>query len=90
MTRGDFMGILDKTKDLGKKGVDLGKKAGKKGIDVGKKGVDVTKETVRKKKCSECKHFTPKDENQGECPIAGDRMASADVGTCPQKAFEPK
>ena len=40
------MGLLDKTKDLGKKGVDVGKKAGKKGIEVGKKGVDKTKDTT--------------------------------------------
>ena len=84
------MGLLDKTKQLGKKTVDLGKKAGKKGVDLGKKGVGKTKEAVRKKTCSECKHYTPKDENEGNCPIAGIRMATADVATCPQRAFEPK
>lgn len=84
------MGLLDKTKDLGKKTVDLGKRAGKKGVDLGKKGVGKTKEAVRKKTCSECKHYTPKDENEGDCPIAGTRMATADAGTCPQRAFEPK
>lgn len=84
------MGILDKTKDLGKKGIDIGKKAGEKGVDIGKKGVDVTKETVRKKTCSECKHYVPIDDNSGDCPIAGPRLPTADVGTCPQRAFEPK
>jgi hypothetical protein len=84
------MGLLDKTKELGKKGVDLGKKAGHKGVDLGKKGVDATKEAVRKKTCSECKHYTPIDDEKGNCPIAGERMASADNVTCPQKAFEPK
>jgi hypothetical protein len=84
------MGLLDKAKDVGKKTVDVGKKAGKKGIDLGKKGVDKTKETVRKKTCSECKHYSPVDDDKGDCPIAGSRLASADVGTCPQRAFEPK
>ena len=42
------MGLLDKAKDAGKKGVDLGKKAGKKGVELGEKGVDKTKETVQK------------------------------------------
>jgi hypothetical protein len=84
------MGLLDKTKELGKKGVDLGKKAGHKGVDLGKKGVGATKEAVRKKTCVECKHYTPKDDANGDCPIAGERMASADVATCPQRAFEPK
>jgi hypothetical protein len=84
------MGLLDKTKQLGKKTVDLGKKAGKKGVDLGKKGVGKTKEAVRKKTCSECKHYTPIDENKGDCPIAGERLATADNITCPQKAFEPK
>ena len=90
MFRGAIMGILDKTKALGKKTVNLGKRAGKKGIDLGKKGVDKTKDTIRKKTCSECKHYTPKDDDEGDCPIAGTRLASADVATCPQKAFEPK
>jgi hypothetical protein len=84
------MGLMDKAKDVSKKGVDLGKKAGKKGVEVGKKGVDTTKEAVRKKTCVECKHYTATDDTQGECPIAGNRLASADVGTCPQRAFEPK
>ena len=84
------MGLLDKAKETTKKGVDLGKKAGKKGVDVGKKGVDKTKDAVKDKKCSECKHYTAKDEEKGECPIAGERLASASASTCPQKAFEPK
>ena len=95
------MGLLDKTKELGKKTVDVSKKAGKKGlalgkkgvskgVEVGKKGVDKTKEAVRKKTCSECKHYTPKTDEDGECPIAGARLGSADVATCPQKAFEPR
>ena len=84
------MGLLDKAKDAGKKGVDLGKKAGKKGVEVGKKGVDKTKEAARKKTCVECKHYTVIDDDKGDCPIAGERLASADVATCPQKAFEPK
>jgi hypothetical protein len=84
------MGLLDKAKDVGKRGVDVGKKAGKAGIDLGKKGVDTTKEAVRKKTCDECKHYTPIDEEKGDCPIAGQRLASADNITCPQKAFEPK
>ncbi len=84
------MGIFDKTKDLGKKTVDFGVKAGKKGVEVGKKGVDGTKEAIRTKTCSECNHYTQKDEEQGECPIAGMRLATADSATCPQKAFEPR
>jgi hypothetical protein len=84
------LGILDKTKELGKKGVDLGKRAGHKGVEVGKKGVDATKEAVRKKTCSECKHYTVIDNEKGDCPIAGERLASADAATCPQKAFEAK
>jgi len=95
------MGLLDKAKEAtkkgvdlgaraGKKGVDLGVKAGKKGVEVGKKGVDKTKDAVKDKKCSECKHYTAKDEEKGECPIAGERLASASASTCPQKAFEPK
>jgi hypothetical protein len=87
---GDNMGLLDKAKDVTKKTVDVGKKAGRKGIDLGKKGVDKTKDAVRKKTCSECKHYTPIDEDEGDCPIAGKRLASADNATCPQKAFEPK
>lgn len=84
------MGILDKTKELGKKGVDLGIRAGKKGVELGKKGVDATKEAARKKTCAECKHYTPLDEESGECPIAGNRLGSSDVATCPQRAFEPR
>lgn len=95
------MGLLDKTKALGKKtvdvgkkagkkGVELGKKAGKKGVEVGKKGVDKTKEAVRKKTCSECKHYNSIDDEKGDCPIAGTRLGSADAATCPQKAFEAK
>ena len=83
------MSFLDKTKELGQKTVDLGAKAGKKGVEVGKKGVDATKEAARKKTCSECKHYTRIDDTQGDCSIAGVRLASADVYTCPQKAFEP-
>ncbi len=84
------MGILDKTKELGKKGVDLVGKGVDKGAELGKKGVDATKEAVRKKTCVECKHYEPADEEKGECSIAGTRLASADVATCPQRAFEPK
>jgi|GEM_PF-2456371 len=84
------MGLLDKTKDLGKKTVELGKKGVDKGIDLGKKGVGATKEAVRKHNCVECKHYVPADENSGDCPPGGHRMASADVGTCPQKAFVKK
>ncbi|MCK4831058.1 hypothetical protein KA005_85900 [bacterium] len=84
------MGILDKAKDVAKKGVDLGKKGVEFGIDTGKKGVDATKEAVRKKTCVECKHYNPIDEEKGDCPIAGERLASADIATCPQRAFEPK
>ena len=84
------MGFLDKTKDLGRKTVDLGKKGVDKGIDLGKKGVDATKEAVRKHTCVECKNYVPADASNGSCPPGGARMASADVGTCPQKAFAPK
>lgn len=84
------MGILDKAKDATKKTVDLGKKAGKKGIEVGKKGVGATKEAVRKKTCVECRHFTPTDADKGDCALVGERYASADIATCPQRAFEPK
>lgn len=84
------MGIWDKTKDAGSKvghgAVDLGKK----GVDLGKKGAHKTGEAIRTKRCVECKNYTVKDDTQGSCPIAGVRMASADVGTCPQKAFSPK
>ena len=83
------MGFLDKTKELGKKTADLGKKAGKKTVEVGKKGVGATKEAVRKKTCVECKNYKKVDDNQGDCPIAGRRLATAEVGTCPQKAFDP-
>lgn len=81
------MGLLDKTKDLGKKGIDVGKKAGKKGIEVGKKGVDKTKETMRTKTCSECKHYESIDDSKGNCPIAGERLSTANVSICPQRAF---
>ena len=84
------MGLIDKTKDLGKKGVDVGMKAGKKGIEVGKKGVDATKEAVRTKTCSECKPYEIIDENKGNCPIAGERLSTANVSICPQSAFSPK
>jgi hypothetical protein len=84
------MGFLDKAKDATKKGVDIGKKAGEKGIDLGKKGVDSTKEAVRKKTCVECKHYDPIDEQKGNCDVAGERFASADIATCPQRAFDPK
>ena len=84
------MGLMDKAKGLGKKTVDVTKKAGKKGVALGKKGVDKTKEAVRKKTCAECVHYTATDENSGNCPIAGPRLASADKDTCPQKAFEPR
>ncbi len=84
------MGIMDKMKDVGKKGVDLGAKVGKKGVELGKKGVDATKEAVRKKTCSECRHYTAESESEGSCPIAGKRLASADAATCPQRAFEPR
>jgi hypothetical protein len=84
------MGILDKTKEMGKKGVDVGKKAGKKGLDVGKKGVDKTKEAVRTKTCSECRHYEPIDDNKGDCPIAGERLSTANVNVCPQRAYAPR
>ena len=73
------MGIFDKAKSVTRKGVNLGKK-----------GVDVTKKVATKKTCSECKHYTAKDDVNGSCQIAGERMASADSATCPQKAFEAK
>lgn len=84
------MGFLDKTKELGKKTVDLGKKGVDKGVDLGKKGVDATKEAVRKHTCVECKHYVPAGAENGNCPPGGARMASADVDTCPQKAFVKK
>ena len=84
------MGFFDKTKELGKKGLDLGVKAGHKGVEVGKKGVDKTKETLRTKPCVECRAYIPVDENKGNCSIAGERLATADSATCPQKAFAPK
>jgi hypothetical protein len=84
------MGLIDKTKELGKKSVDAGMKAGKKGIDVGKKGVDKTKEAMRTKTCSECKHYESIDENKGNCPITGERLATANVAVCPQRAFAPR
>lgn len=84
------MGIVDRTKDLGKKGVDVGVKAGKKGIEMGKKGVDMTKERMRTKICSECKHYEPIDDSKGNCPIAGERLSTANVSICPQRAFAPR
>ena len=84
------MGLIDKTKDLGKKGVDVGVKAGKKGVDVGKKGVDATKEAMRTKTCSECRHYEPIDDSKGNCPIAGERLSTANVNVCPQRAFAPR
>ena len=84
------MGLLDKTKELGKKTVDLGKKGVDKGVDLGKKGVDATKEAVRKHTCVECSHYVPAGPENGNCPPGGARMASADVATCPQKAFVKK
>jgi hypothetical protein len=84
------MNLYEKTKELGQKTVDLGVDVGKKVVEVGGKGVDATKEAVRTKTCSECKHYTRKDDDQGECPIAGVRLATADVSTCPQRAFEPR
>ena len=84
------MGIVDKTKAVGKKTVDLGVKVGEKGIEVGKKGVNKTKEMMRTKTCSECKHYEPIDDNKGNCPIAGERLGSANVSICPQRAFLPR
>jgi hypothetical protein len=84
------MGLIDKTKDLGKKGVDVGVKAGKKGVEVGKKGVDATKEAMRTKTCSECKHYEKIDDSKGNCPIAGERLCTANVNVCPQRAFAPR
>ena len=83
------MGFKDRIKDLGKKTVDLGMKAGKKGVEIGKKGVDKVKEVSHRKTCSECAHYTATDEHQGNCPLGGQRMATADSKTCPQKAFKP-
>ena len=84
------MGIIDKTKEIGKKGVDVSVKAGKKGIKVGKKGVEATKERLRTKTCSECKHYEPIDDRKGNCPIAGERLSTANVSVCPQRAFAPR
>lgn len=84
------MGIVHKTMALGKKTVDLGVRAGKKGIEVGKKGVDMTKERMRIKTCSECRHYEPIDDNKGNCPIAGERLSTANVSVCPQRAFAPR
>lgn len=83
------MGIIDKAKNLGKKTVDISVKAGHKGVEVSKKGVDATKHAIRHKNCPECKYYAPIDENQGDCPIGGRRLATADIATCPQKAFTP-
>lgn len=84
------MGIIDKTKELGKRGVGAGLKAGKMGIEVGKKGVDKTKEAMRTKTCSECKHYVPIDDSKGNCPITGERLSTANVNICPQRAFAPR
>jgi hypothetical protein len=84
------MGLIDKTKDLGKKGVDVGVTAGKKGVEVGKKGVDATKEAIRTKTCGECKHYEKIDDSKGNCPIAGERLSTANVNVCPQRAFAPR
>jgi hypothetical protein len=84
------MGIIDKTKEIGKKGVDVSVKAGKKGIKVGKKGLEATKERLRTKTCSECKHYEPIDDRKGNCPIAGERLSTANVSVCPQRAFAPR
>lgn len=87
---GDIMGLWDKTKDLGNKTVDAGKTVGHGAVDLGKKGYHKTEDALEKKTCGDCKHFKPKDAEQGDCPIAGMRMASAAASTCPQKAFEAK
>jgi len=84
------MGFMDKVKETGSKGIDLGKKGIHKGVDLGKKGVDKTKETIRTKTCGECKHYEVADETRGNCPIAGERLASSGANTCPQNAFTPK
>lgn len=84
------MGILDDTKKLGKDAVKLGVKVGKEGVKLGKKGVDTTKETLRTKRCSECRDYTPIDDVKGNCPIASERLAVADVSSCPQKAYVPR
>ena len=84
------MGIVDKTVEAGKKTVDLGVKAGKMGIEVGKKGVERTKERMRTKTCSECIHYEQIDEHKGNCPIAGERLSTANVSVCQQRAFAPR
>lgn len=81
------MGLIEKTKELGKEAVDLGVKAGKKGVELGVKGVDTTKEALRTKHCSECREYTPIDGAKGNCPMGGERLAMSDVASCPQKAF---
>lgn len=83
------MKIFEKAKDLGKKTIDVSKKAGRKGIEVSRKGVEKTKQVIRKKVCPDCKYYAPIDENQGDCPIGGRRLATSDILTCPQKAFTP-
>lgn len=84
------MGIVDKTVEVGKKTVGLGVKAGKKGIQFSKKGVEKTKERMRTKTCSECIHYEQIDEHKGNCPIAGERLSTANVSVCPQRAFAPR
>jgi hypothetical protein len=81
------MGFLDKAKGLGKKTVDVSVKAGKKGVEVGKRGGGAFKRAINKKVCPECKYYAPIDETQGDCPIGGRRLATADIATCPQKAY---
>ena len=61
------MGLLDKTKQLGKKTADLGKKVGNKTVELSKKGVNA----VRRKECSECKNYASTDENSGNCEMVG-------------------
>ena len=72
------MGLMDKAKNVGRKGVAAGKK-----------GVEGAKNVIRKKTCPECKYYEPIDSHQGDCPIGGKRLATADISTCPQKAFIP-
>ena len=84
------MGIWNKTKELGSKTVDAGKKVGHGAVDLGKKGVHKVDDALTDKFCGDCKHYTPKDAEQGDCPIAGVRMGSANASTCPQKAFDAK
>ncbi|UCE73026.1 MAG: hypothetical protein JSV56_08275 [Methanomassiliicoccales archaeon] len=77
------MGILGDAIELGKDTIKLG-------IRVGEKGVDATKEALRAKGCSECREYTPKDNQKGNYAIAGEPIAIADVSTRPQRAFAPR